>query len=45
MKFLITNNISTNNTLANKWFAFSKLEDDNFELLKRIDNILGDRKI
>lgn len=31
--------------LGNKWFAFSKLEDDNFELLKRIDNILGDRKI
>ena len=29
--------------LGNKWFAFSKLEDDNFELLKRIDNILGDR--
>lgn len=29
--------------LGNKWFAFSKLEDDNFELLKRIDNILGDK--
>lgn len=29
--------------LGNKWFAFSKLGDDNFELLKRIDNILGDR--
>lgn len=30
MKFLIINNISTNKTLANKWFAFSKLEDNNF---------------
>ena len=29
--------------LGNKWFAFSKLEDDNFELLKRIDNILGNK--
>lgn len=29
--------------LGNKWFAFSKLEDDNFELLKRIDNILGNQ--
>ena len=29
--------------LGNKWFAFSKLEDDNFELLKRIANILGDK--
>jgi hypothetical protein len=29
--------------LGNKWFAFSKLEDDNFELLKRINNILGDK--
>lgn len=28
---------------GNKWFAFSKLEDDNFELLKRIDNILGNK--
>lgn len=30
MKFLIINNISTNKTLANKWLAFSKLEDNNF---------------
>ncbi|OQR42030.1 MAG: DNA-binding protein [Romboutsia sp.] len=29
--------------LGNKWFAFSKLEDDNFELLKRIANILGNK--
>ena len=29
--------------LGNKWFAFSKLEDDNLELLKRIDNILGNK--
>lgn len=29
--------------LGNKWFAFSKLQHDNFELLKRINNILGDK--
>jgi hypothetical protein len=29
--------------LGNKWFAFSKLENNNFELLKRINNILGDK--
>ena len=29
--------------LGNKWFAFSKLEDDNLELLKRIANILGNK--
>ena len=27
--------------LGNKWFAFSKLEDDNLELLKKVENILN----
>jgi hypothetical protein len=28
--------------LGNKWFAFSKLEDDNLELLNRVSNIRND---
>ena len=30
--------------LANKWFAFSKLEDDNLELLGKVRDVLGVRK-
>ena len=30
--------------LGNKWFAFSKLEDDNLELLGKVRDVLGVRK-
>lgn len=30
--------------LSNKWFAFSKLEDDNLELLGKVRDVLGVRK-
>lgn len=30
--------------LSNKWFAFSKLEDDNLELLVKVRDVLGVRK-
>jgi len=30
--------------LGNKWFAFSKLEDDNLELLEKVKNIVTDKR-